>query len=249
MDGTARLIVIPLREQVYHYLKGELNRGALAPGGYLDLNAIAAELGTSRTPLREALLQLASEGFVSILPRRGVVVNALTLEEIRHIYEIVGALEGAALLAASPRLTRARVARMKAFSLGMRRALKRDDFSGYYEKNLAFHDVFLDLCDNDRLVRAVRLLKERLYDFPRKKGYVKAWEEASVLEHDAIAGHLERGDFGAAADYLRDVHWSYAVQEKFIGEYYGSEEVGKSGSEEGRGRSAGGRKPKGRGHQ
>jgi DNA-binding GntR family transcriptional regulator len=218
--GGAKLDTKPLREQVYDYLKGELNRGALAPGGYLDLNAIARELGTSRTPLREALLQLASEGFVTILPRRGVVVNALTLDEIRHVYEIVGALEGAALLAASPRLTRARVSRMRALSLDMKRALKKGDFTVYYQKNLAFHDVFLGLCDNARLVRTVRLLKERLYDFPRKERYVKAWEEASVLEHDAIAGHLGRGDFGAAADYLRDVHWSFPVQERFIREYY-----------------------------
>lgn len=222
----ARLIAKPLREQVYDFLKGQLNGGVLAPGGYLDLNALSHELGTSRTPLREALLQLAAEGFVSILPRRGIVVNPLSLDEIRHIYEIVGALEGAALLAAGPRLTKTHVARMKALSSAMKRALKRGDFGLYYKGNLAFHDVFLDLCDNAKLKGTVRLLKERLYDFPRKKGFVRAWEEASVLEHDAVAGHLERGDLAAAADYLRDVHWSFPVQERFIREYYESGERG-----------------------
>jgi DNA-binding GntR family transcriptional regulator len=211
----------PLREQVYELLKAELNRGVLKPGGYLDLNELAARLGTSRTPLREALLQLAAEGFVTILPRRGVLVNGLTLEEIRHIYEIVGALEGAALLAAAPKLVKKDLAGMKALSREMKGALRADDFALYYEKNLAFHEVFLGLCDNVRLVNTVRLLKERLYDFPRREGFVKSWEEASVREHEALVRHLARRDARAAADYLRDVHWSFAVQAKFIKQYYG----------------------------
>ncbi len=209
-----------LRQQVYEFLKGELNRGTIEPGSQLDLTALADRLGTSRTPLREALLQLAAEGFVTILPRRGIVVNELTPEEIRHIYEIVGALEGAALLAAAPALTAGDHARMRALGGEMRRALEKDDFDRYYEKNLAFHDVFLDRCDNARLVRTVRTLKERLYDFPRRKGFVKAWEEASVGEHEALVDLLARGDARGAADHLRDVHWSYAVQEPFIRQYY-----------------------------
>ena len=219
-----------LRQQVYEFLKKELNRGALKPGRQLDLNGLAARLGTSRTPLREALLQLAGEGFVTILPRRGVVVNGLALEDVRHIYEIVGALEGAALLAAARSLTPKDLTRMRTLSREMRGALKRDDFGVYYEKNLAFHDVFLDRCGNSHLVATVRLLKERLYDFPRRRGFVKAWEEASVLEHDALLKRLERRGARAAADYLRDVHWSFTVQERFIREYYGASEKGAGGA-------------------
>jgi DNA-binding GntR family transcriptional regulator len=209
-----------LREQVYELLKAQLNRGELEPGSHLDLNALATELGTSRTPLREALLQLAQEGFVTILPRRGVVVNTLGPEEIRHIYEIVGALEGAALLTAAPGITPADLDALRMLSRGMKEALRWDDFASYYEHNLKFHDLFLDRCQNPQLVRTVRLLKERLYDFPRRSGFVKAWEEASVVEHDAVIGLLERGDVRGAADFLRDVHWSYAVQEPFIAQYY-----------------------------
>ncbi len=209
-----------LREQVYELLKAQLNRGELEPGSQLDLNALAADLGTSRTPLREALLQLANEGFVTILPRRGVRVNALGPEEIRHIYEIVGALEGAALLASAPGIAAADLEALRVLSRGMKEALRWDDFAAYYDHNLKFHDLFLDRCRNPQLARTVRLLKERLYDFPRRSGFVKAWEEASVLEHDAVVDLLERGDSKGAADFLRDVHWSYAVQEPFIRQYY-----------------------------
>ena len=92
-----------LKEQVYDYLRVQMNEGRLRPGAFLNLNDISRELGMSRTPLRDALFQLESEGFVTIFPRRGVVVNSLTLEKIRNIYEILGALESAALLLSSRR--------------------------------------------------------------------------------------------------------------------------------------------------
>ena len=219
------LVLKSLREQVYDHLRQLLNRGELRPGSFLDLDALEARLGVSRTPLRDALLQLASEGFVGILPRRGVQVLALTRDEIRHLYEIIGALEGQALLAAFPRLGRTEAAIFRRLNREMKRAVEKGDFDRYYERNLEFHDVFLDRCDNERLVRLVRTLKQRLYDWPRRRGFVKAWERASVREHAAFARLVAGGDARAAADHLRDVHWSYGVQERFIEEYYFADEA------------------------
>jgi DNA-binding GntR family transcriptional regulator len=218
--GESPLVLKSLREQVYEHLRQLLNRGELRPGALLDLDALEARLGVSRTPLRDALLQLESEGFVEILPRRGVRVRALAHEDVRHLYEMIGALEGAALLAASPRLGPPEAAALRRLNREMKRAVEAGDFDRYYERNLAFHDVFLGLCDNERLVRLVRTLKQRLYDWPRRRGFVKAWERASVGEHTAFARLVARGEARAAADHLRDVHWSYAVQERFIEAYY-----------------------------
>ncbi|MGB5881972.1 MAG: GntR family transcriptional regulator, partial [Thermoanaerobaculia bacterium] len=65
-SGLEILNLKSLREQVYDYLREAMNRGDLAPGATLDLNAISRRLGVSRTPLRDALLQLETEGFVTI---------------------------------------------------------------------------------------------------------------------------------------------------------------------------------------
>jgi DNA-binding GntR family transcriptional regulator len=220
------LVLKSLREQVYEHLRRLLNRGELRPGHFLDLDALEARLGVSRTPLRDALLQLETEGFVTILPRRGVQVRPLTRDDIRHLYEIVGALEGAALLAASPRLGPSEAAELRGLNREMKAAVEAGDFDRYYDRNLAFHDVFLDRCDNERLVRLVRTLKQRLYDWPRRRGFVRAWELASVREHAAFARLVGRGEARAAADHLRDVHWSYAVQERFVEQYYFADEAG-----------------------
>jgi DNA-binding GntR family transcriptional regulator len=197
-----------------------MSRGEIQPGAFLNQDELASRLGVSRTPLRDALLQLEAEGFVAILPRRGVRVQPLTLDDIRHLYEVVGALEGAALLAAFPKLGKAERARLRRLNGEMKTAVLAGDFDRYYDLNLAFHDVFLDRCGNERLVRIVRAHKQRLYDWPRRQGLVKEWELASLEEHAAFVDLVARGDARGAADHLRDVHWSFPVQERFIHRYY-----------------------------
>ena len=209
-----------LREEVYERLRTLMNRGRLRPGKYLDLNALAKQIGISRTPLRDALLRLECEGFVEIHNRRGVRIAPLTLDRIRHIYEILAALESTALRDVGPRITAAIVARMNELNNDMVRALDNSDFARFYDANLAFHDAYLALSDNTELVSHIHILKQRLYDFPRLKGFVPEWERASVEEHRALVRFLEEGNVGAAADLMRDVHWSFSYQESFVRRYY-----------------------------
>jgi DNA-binding GntR family transcriptional regulator len=82
-----------LREQVYQYLRAEMQNGRITPGKYLRLNRMSEQLGISKTPLRDAIIRLECEGFVTILPRRGVLMNRMTLQDVKDAYEIVGALE------------------------------------------------------------------------------------------------------------------------------------------------------------
>jgi DNA-binding GntR family transcriptional regulator len=94
-----------LREKVYTHLKTMIKARKLSPGEFIDLNQIGEELGMSRTPLRDAMFHLENEGFITIFPRRGVMLNSLDLRTIRNIFEIVGALESAALLSAGESLS------------------------------------------------------------------------------------------------------------------------------------------------
>jgi DNA-binding GntR family transcriptional regulator len=212
-----------LREQVYEYLRAEMASGGLQPGAFLDLNALAHRLGVSRTPLREALLHLESQGFVTVLPRRGFVINALTLEDVRSFYEIIGALEASTLRTVGFALGPDDFARMRTLDGEMRQAVAARDFDRYYAANLAFHDTYLNRSDNARLVALVRLLKQRLYDWPRRERMMQAWESHSVVEHEEFLSLLERGRVDAAADHLQHVHWSFTVQERYVRAYYFSE--------------------------
>ncbi len=209
-----------LAGSVYAELKLRLNRGDLAPGQFLDQAALGAELGMSRAPLRDALIRLELEGFVTIYPRRGVMVRPLDLATIRNIYEILGALEASAAEHAIGRFGMAEDGRMADLIELMDKSLACDDFDAYYEANVRFHDVYISLSTNPELRRQVGILKERLYDFPRRSSFVKEWELASMNEHRELASRFALRDFVAAAAWIREVHWSYEVQERFVRAYY-----------------------------
>lgn len=219
------LVQTSLRQQVYDVLRDDLASGRLAPGATINLDEVAARLGVSRTPLREALLRLEAEGFVRIRPRSGIQVHVLTEEDIRNLYQMIGALEAAVILTEHERLTPEWIANMRRANDAMRAALDREDFDAYYSANLELHDGYLDLSANADLVRQVKVMKQRLYDFPRKRTFVEEWERRSTGEHERIVSALEAGDWEEAARLVRDVHWSFAVQEEFIRRYY-LEELG-----------------------
>ncbi len=217
-----------LKEQVYDYLRQQFQQHRLQPGTAIKMEATAKKLGVSKTPLRDALIQLEMEGFVTIHPRRGIYVNTLPLSEIRDFYQVIGALESSALQASFPGLGAAGIKKMDALNRQMQKAVDHNDFDLFYEKNLLFHDGFIGPCGNATLVRMIGNLKKRLYDFPRQRQWIKEWEQASIGEHQQIIDFLAAGDPAAAALFLRDVHWSFAVQEKFIGKYYAvSAEIGR----------------------
>ncbi len=219
-EGRPLLNTKSLKEQVYDYLREQMGRGELLPGSAIDMEETSRRLGVSKTPLRDALLQLESEGFVTILPRRKILVNGLNLEEIRDYYEVIGALESMALISGFDRIGEAETALMDRLNAEMAEAIAQDDFGLYYAKNLLFHDVFLQLSGNATLNRIVTNLKKRLYDFPRRQGFVKEWEQASIGEHARLTALIRARDREGAAAQIRDIHWSFAVQEAFIVRYY-----------------------------
>jgi len=209
-----------LKEQVYEYIREEMHKGHLLPGSVINMDETSRMLGVSKTPLRDALLQLEMESFVTILPRRGVIVNTLSLDDIKNYYEIIGALESTTLFHSSDSMKEATLKSMEKLCEGMRKALAEDNFDFYYDRNLKFHNTFLGASSNEALVKIVNNLKKRLYDFPRPESWVKEWEEASCGEHETLLEHLRQGRFEEAARFIREIHWSYRVQERFIVRYY-----------------------------
>ena len=210
----------PLAERVYIELKKRLDEGRIRPGQFINLPKLGEELAISRTPLRDALIRLELEGFVNIYPQRGVMVRSLGLSEIRDMYEIIGALESLTAEQASSKFRTEDYDRMEELCCLMEESIHKDDFSSYYDHNLAFHNVYIELSSNLDLLRDIQVRKERLYDFPRKSIFVKDWEEASNAEHRKILEFFKAKNFTGAASYIRNVHWSYDVQAHFIRRYY-----------------------------
>jgi DNA-binding GntR family transcriptional regulator len=221
MTHTPTIIAKSLREQVYEHLRAQLKRGALDTGAFLDLNELARELGVSRTPLRDALIRFEVEEFVTIAPRRGVAVRTLEARDIQEIYQLVGALEATAVLAAGASLTAADLEGLRALDQGALVAIEAEDRVGYYRNNYAFHDFFLERLGNGRITDLVHLKKQQLYDWNRRFEHLHTpWEHSGIHEHDEIIRLLAEGAVAEAAAYLREVHWGFKVQEPFVKQVY-----------------------------
>ncbi len=209
-----------LKEQVYEYLKEQIHMQQIKPGEKIDMNIISTKLGISKTPLRDALIQLEVENFVSIYPRRGIYVNAVTIDEIKNNYQIIGALEATALRSSMQRITPEDIENMKRTNQTIIELFDRGQYELYYEKNLKFHDIYIKPCGNPRLVSIVDNLKKRLYDFAHQKKWSQAWTERTSKEHQDLVSAIEKRDIEAAVHIIKNIHWSFETQEKYVEMYY-----------------------------
>lgn len=214
------LVTKSLKEQVYEYLRDKIQTGEIKPNTAINLQSTSDKLGISKTPLRDALLQLDLEGFVTIKPRKGIIVNSLSLNDIRDFYQIIGALESTALYESKRNLKNKDIEKMFLLNDEMKNAIEGNKFDLYYENNLQLHNIFIKYSPNNDLKNIIEIKRRRLYDFPRKTGFIKDWEVESIMEHTALIKYIEDGKIQEASDYLRNVHWSFDIHEKFIRKYY-----------------------------
>jgi len=195
-----------LRMQVYEHLRRELKSERLKPGHFVRINQLTAELGISRTPLRDALLQLQAEGFVTFLPQRGILINALSSEDIKNIYEVMGGLDSRGLLSVFDRIGAEEISRMKAINEEMVLRVKSRAFHEYFDLNTEFHNVYLNLSENPLLLNQLNILRQRLFDFGTKGDWVKKVQVLNYEEHLKLIELIETGQAQAAVNFMRDVH-------------------------------------------
>lgn len=209
-----------LKDCVMDYLRQEMESGNLKPGDRINEKEICQKLGVSRTPIREALIQLEREGFVEISPRKSIRVKKLTLKEIEDIYQIIGALESEAAEIACDRLTPEDIAKMEEDYNQMVKALAQNDFKKYMDINLKLHNTHLRVCGNDVLVNIVNQLKKRLYDFPRIMLNIPEWEEKCIEEHRQLIQFFKEKNKKAIKELIKNRHWGFEDNRRFILVYY-----------------------------
>jgi len=194
-----------LRSQVYEYLRNELKAENLKPGMFVSMNQIMKNLNISRTPLRDALLQLQNEGFVTFLPQRGIRINELSLQDIEDLYEMLGALDSRVLLSVFQKMGPSEIEKMKNFNQEMLENISGSKFNRYWDLNSEFHNVYLNLSSNLPILRQINIIRQRLFEFG-KKDWSRKMREMNHAEHLTMIELIEKGEAVAAADFMRDVH-------------------------------------------
>ncbi|MEL6335099.1 MAG: GntR family transcriptional regulator [Pseudomonadota bacterium] len=152
----------------------------------MDERTLADQLGISRTPLREAIMRLEQEGFLEILPRRGVYIRQKTLEEILEMLELWGALEGTAARIASTRASDESVAHLRRLV-----SEQPHDPHEYSEANIVFHRMVLSLSGNQLMIETGDKLLEHLATVRRRAMIDPSRAERSLSDHAGIVAAIE----------------------------------------------------------
>ena len=191
------MISTTVRAQAASELRDRILTGRLRPGDRLDLDQLTAEFGISRTPVREALLELSYEGLVAITPRSGMAVVGITPEDAVDNFAILATLAGKAAEMATARIRPDGLAELRALAAAIDGS---DDVVG---ANRRFHAAINRAARSPRMLtylrQAVRIVPGNYFAlFPEQ-------EERSRKEHAALLHAMERGD-GAAARRMMEAH-------------------------------------------
>jgi len=153
-----RLGHMPLTERVCHELRQRIITGGLAPSERLDEKSLALELGVSRTPLREAISRLITEGLVQYRPYQGNFVRSFTTKEVEDLYTVRRSLEETAIRLATARLTAERIDTLRGILDRINRALLDGDLDEYGESDRLFHETIARYSDNVTLIECLKRL-------------------------------------------------------------------------------------------
>ena len=184
-------------------IETEIVDGRLALGARLDETELAERFGVSRTPIREALLQLAMTGLVEIKPRRGAIVSAPDSQLLIAMFETMAELEASCGRLAARRLVPDDEAALKAALAACAAAAATEDPEAYYQENYVFHTVIYRACRNGFLCEQARLLHRRLAPYRRLQLRARHRLAQSLAEHQAVVAAIVAGDEATASELLR----------------------------------------------
>jgi DNA-binding GntR family transcriptional regulator len=203
VDGQLGLLNrVSLRDQVVEVLRNMVVSGALASGDRLNEAELAARLGISRGPLREAIQRLGAEGFVEFQQNRGAFVRTITLDDARHMYEVREIIEVKAAMLAASRATDAGIARLGDLMRSVEAVLGDD--SGPYPVEFDLHELVLELSGNPYLQRVGIDLQNQVRLARIKSGSSPERARQALIEHQLIIAAIANRDPDAAAQAMAD---------------------------------------------
>jgi DNA-binding GntR family transcriptional regulator len=188
---------VALHDQVVARLRTLLIEGRIAPGAKLNERELSALLRVSRTPLREAIKLLASEGMVDLLPNRGAVAVKLTETDILNTFEVLAELEAMSGELAAKRMTEGELAEVRAMHFEMLASFTRHDLSNYYRLNALIHAAINRAAGNPVLTSTYQSINARVQSLRFRTNQNEAKWSRAMQEHEVMIQALQARD-GAA---------------------------------------------------
>jgi DNA-binding GntR family transcriptional regulator len=202
-DQRAAKVHTTRAEELRAQLADDIVRGMLAPGQTLDEMELARRFGVSRTPVREAIRQLAASGLVETRPHRGAVVARPSHERILGMFEAMAELEALCAALAAERMTAAERHALEVVHEELRVLIQSGDPQYYHEVNEQFHGTIYAGAHNDYLAELTFATRTRVQPFRRAQFRLLGRLAESHVEHDQVVRAILRGDKAGAASAMR----------------------------------------------
>jgi DNA-binding GntR family transcriptional regulator len=187
-----------LAKMAYEAIRQSILSGQWKLGELYNEKAIAVDLGISRTPVREALLELASQDLIIFLPRRGLMVNRFTRRDVDEIFELRKAIELAAvekITVASPPFD---LFEIEEALLSQRKAVKQKDYLAFMEADRLFHTSFSELTNNRRIIAILENIRDMIHVLGAKALALEGRALEVIEEHQTILEAVKKGNIGEA---------------------------------------------------
>ncbi len=200
-----------LKDHVYQYISEKINDGSLLPETKINEKMVVDDMNISRTPVREALIQLATEGYLQSIPRKGFIVKRVDKNKAREVYGLLGVLEGFAASLSVNGITREDIDHLLQYYEQMETAIETDDIKAYYTYQNLFHDIYIQKSGNQELIKVIQLLKKifirQTYTL-EKGGGLKKVLKTTNQEHKTIIDLFEERNGAELERFLRCHHWN-----------------------------------------
>jgi DNA-binding GntR family transcriptional regulator len=190
-------------DRIRHAIERDIVSGKLMPGTKLDEDALASRHGASRTPVREALQQLASQGLIELRAHAGAFVATLTVVELAEMFEAMAFLEAACAALAARRHTADDRQRLAAAHETCAKAARRNDPEAFYVANSQFHERIYAASHNGYIASQTIHLRNRLEAYRREATFHPGLMSLTMAEHEQIMQAIFEMDESAAAKQMR----------------------------------------------
>ncbi|MHA6844832.1 GntR family transcriptional regulator [Ralstonia syzygii] len=203
-ENRPELVYVTRAEAAANELRRRILTGEFVDGYQLRQDALAAELGISRIPLREALVQLESEGLVKILPHKGAVVSELSADDITELFELRALLEPVLLRKSIPKLTQQDFAQLDAILKEYSEVLHASQSGRWGELNTELHQLLLSRADQPKTATIVASLLQQTDRYTRLQlSLSEAARDVAESEHSELVALCRKGDVRGAASLLK----------------------------------------------
>lgn len=194
---------VSLKDKAYNAIKSAILSLKLKPGDPLVESELAQQLGISKTPVRDALLELEREGFVTKVLFKGTYVTEITLEDVREVFQLRAVLEGLAARLAAPLFSTEELEEAEKILVAAETALAEGDIVLCSECGERFHRLIINKADNQRLQTIILNLDDHLQRFRLLSDQINGRLNKSLKEHGKVLEALWRKDPLAAEEAVR----------------------------------------------